>query len=442
MLRYIQIALGVLLTSFYLFPFEFTFLPGVNTKMAMAGVGLVMLGFQLGRARNSIFSKDMVTISAYALLVSLTSFIAVILNETRDYTYVSYIISMWVWLSAAYVAVKYMRAVHGYISVELVCNYLIAVCVFQCVSALVIDFVPSFRNIVHDYILGTRELYQESDRLHGIGAMLDPAGSRFAAILTIIAFLGTRLANTTQRSYAVWYVLAFLLIAVVGNMIARTTTAGIILAMLFILYSLGLHRMVINKSAGQLFLWLGGILLVAIPIIVVLYNTNEQFHDNIRFAFEGFFSLAEKGRWEVSSNEVLKSMVVFPDNLRTWLIGDGYFGDPTGVDPYYTGRDFAGYYMQTDIGYLRFIFYGGIPCILAMTLFIWQAGRISMRKFKGQQMLFWLLLAVNYVVWFKVSTDIFLILALFLVIGKEEYDEYETRIRQLNENSLLHSRHL
>lgn len=428
MLRYVQIALAVLLTSFYFFPIEFSFLPGGNTKMAMAGVGLVMLGFQLGRARNSIFSKDMVTISIYAVLVSLTSFIAVTLNETRDYTYVSYIISMWVWLSAAYVAVSVMRKIHGYVSVELVCNYLIAVCVFQCVLALVIDFVPSFRNIVHDYILGTKQLY-ENKRLHGIGAMLDPAGSRFAAILTIIAFLGTRLANTTQRRYTVWYVLAFLLIAIVGNMIARTTTVGVILAMLFILYSIGLHRMVINKSAGQLFLWLGGILLVAIPMIVVLYNTNEQFHDNIRFAFEGFFSLVEKGRWEVSSNEILKNMVVFPDNIKTWIIGDGYMENPNGVDPFYTGPEFHGYYKQTDIGYLRFIFYSGLIGLCAMFAFIWKSGRISMRKFKSQQMLFWLLLAVNYAVWFKVSTDIFLILALFLVVGKEENDEYETRIR-------------
>lgn len=433
MIRTIQIAFAILLTSFYLFPFEFSFLPGVNTKMAMAGVGLVILGFQLGRARNSIFSKDMVTISAYALLVSLTSFIAVTFNETRDYTYVSYIISMWVWLSAAYVAVGVMRKIHGYASVGLVCNYLIAVCVFQCISALVIDFVPAVKNFALTYIsdLGPTqmELMKESGRLFGLGAALDPAGSRFAAILTVIAFLGTHLANTTQRSYAVWYVLAFLLIAVVGNMIARTTSVGIILAVLFILYSMGLHRMVINKGAGQLFLWLGGILLVAIPVIVVLYNTNEQFHDNIRFAFEGFFSLVEKGRWEVSSNEILKNMVVFPDNLKTWIIGDGYMNDPTGIDPFYTGPDFHGYYMQTDIGYLRFIFYSGLIGLSAMFAFIWKSGRISMRKFKDQQMLFWLLLAVNYAVWFKVSTDIFLILALFLVVGKEENDEYEERIK-------------
>lgn len=429
MLKYIQIAVGVLLTSFYFFPFEFTFLPGVNTKMAMAAVGLVVLGIQLGRSRNSIFSKDAVTISLYALMVSFTSFLAVTLNETRDYTYVSYIISMWVWLSAAYVAVKYMRAVHGYISVELVCNYLIAVCVFQCVSAVLVEYSSSFREIIHTYIGGMRHWYYEVKRLHGIGAALDPAGSRFAAVLTIIVFIAARLSGSARSKRIIWYILAFLLIAVVGNMIARTTTVGIIIALAYLLYASGLHRMAIRKSTGRVVLWFVGVLVVSVPLLVILYNTNEQFHDNLRFAFEGFFSLAEKGRWEVSSNEVLKNMVVFPDNMKTWLIGDGYFSDPTGVDPYYTGRDFAGYYMQTDIGYLRFIFYSGLIGLSAMFVFIWKSGRISMQKFPTQKMLFWLLLAVNYTVWFKVSTDIFLVLALFLVIDKEENDAYEEQIK-------------
>lgn len=434
MLKYLQMAVGVILTSFYFFPFSFTFLPAVNTKMAMAGVGLVLVGIQLGRARNSVFSKDMVTISLYALMVSFTSFIAVTLNETRDYTYVSYIISMWVWLSAAFVAVKYMRTVHGYISVELVCNYLIAVCVFQCVSALVIDFVPTVKNFALTYIadLGPTEmeLMKESGRLFGFGAALDPAGSRFAAVLTIIVFMATRLAATNRNKYLVGYILAFIFIAIVGNMIARTTTVGVIIAVAFLLYSIGLHRMVISKSTGRIMLWFVGVLVVAVPLLTILYHTNEQFHDNIRFAFEGFFSLAEKGRWEVNSNEILKNMIVFPDNLKTWLIGDGYMVNPNISDPYYTGEYHqAGYYQLTDIGYLRFIFYSGLIGLCAMFAFIWKSGRISMRKFKDQQMLFWLLLAVNYSVWLKVSTDIFLILALFLVINQEENDEYETRIR-------------
>lgn len=50
-------------------------------------------------------------------------------------------------------------------------------------------------------------------------------------------------------------------------------------------------------------------------------------------------------------------MYVFPDNLKTWIIGDGYFNGPEDSDPYYTGEIWdIGYYKGTDVGYLRFIF--------------------------------------------------------------------------------------
>ena len=98
--------------------------------------------------------------------------------------------------------------------------------------------------------------------------------------------------------------------------------------------------------------------------------------------------------------------------------------NPNLTDPYYTGEyHSAGYYQLTDIGYLRFIFYSGIPGLLAMMLFIWQAGRICMQKNPHLATLFWLFLAVNFTVWFKVSTDIFLVFALFLVLDRVRPEE-------------------
>lgn len=45
------------LTSLYFFPFAFSFLPGVNTKMMMAAVGLVLLGIQLAKQKKKIGSE-------------------------------------------------------------------------------------------------------------------------------------------------------------------------------------------------------------------------------------------------------------------------------------------------------------------------------------------------------------------------------------------------
>lgn len=56
--RIVGMVLLTILTSFYFFPFEFTFLPGINTKMAMAGIGLVILIIQLARGRKSIIDRD------------------------------------------------------------------------------------------------------------------------------------------------------------------------------------------------------------------------------------------------------------------------------------------------------------------------------------------------------------------------------------------------
>ncbi|MGN1215381.1 MAG: hypothetical protein ACI4TJ_03950, partial [Candidatus Cryptobacteroides sp.] len=166
--------------------------------------------------------------------------------------------------------------------------------------------------------------------------------------------------------------------------------------------------------------------LVLIPAIVLLYNMSPVFYANFHFAFEGFFSLFENGRWEVHSNEILKSMVVFPDDLKTWLIGNGYFENPYWKDPYYIGPVFHGYYMQTDIGYCRFIFYFGIFGLLAFIAYFIKVGMTCMKRFPEYRLLFLAILMVNFIVWCKVSSDIFLVFAIFLCIPFFDNENHET----------------
>jgi hypothetical protein len=41
-----------------------------------------------------------------------------------------------------------------------------------------------------------------------------------------------------------------------------------------------------------------------------------------------------------------------------------------------------------------------------------------------------MIMAVHFIVWCKVATDLFVVFALFLVIGTEENEEYEKRMLQ------------
>lgn len=431
-LRLVGMVVLTILTSFYFFPFEFTFLPGANTKMVMAGIGLIILIVQLARQGQSLVNKDIFNLAIMAGIVSLIGFFAVIWNDTHDYTYATYIVSMLVWLSGAYVVIQAIKKFHGHISVELLCNYLIVVCVAQCLIAFAMTQSPSLKAFVDSFLGSTGFMGKLKDRMYGIGASLDVAGSRFSVILMMIVFLVTKTAKTEKKKYIGLYMISFILISVIGSMMSRTTSIGAICALAYLIYVSRLYTLKFDSNMAHVYGWFIVIMFVMILLITYVYNTNQTFHDNLRFGFEGFFSLVEKGKWEVHSNEILKNMYVFPDNLKTWIIGDGYFDNPNGSEPYYTGPIWHGFYQNTDVGYLRFIYYFGVAGLIAFSLFMIKTGKVCMDRFASYRSLFFVILLLNFVVWFKVSSDIFLVFALFLCLDKDDAQMAEQKSLENN----------
>lgn len=428
-MKIILVFLTTILTSFYFFPFEFVSLPGINTKMAMAGVGLVWFIFNIAKKRIGEVDKDFFVLSLLALSLSIFSLIAMIYNNTRDGSFLTYFVSMYVWLGGAYTCVNVIKKVHGYISVELLCNYVILVCVSQCLLAYSMSIIPTLKNFV-DGFLGGEDAFmgKAGDRLYGVGAALDVAGLRFSAALAMVSYMA--LNHTKHKGTTMLYVLAFFVIGVIGNMMSRTTTIGLVIALSYWL----VNSMINRGKARVMTLWkyLIVIALVAIPLIVMQYNIDPIFKSNIRFAYEGFFSLAETGKWSTGSNDILiNHMIVFPETVKTWLIGDGYGANPS-TDPYYIGPNYHGFYKGTDIGYLRFLFYFGVFGLISLVSLIVFAASACFRRFPQYRIMFMMILAVNLVVWFKVSTDIFMVFALFLCIQTDDSDTYEKQ----NEDSI------
>ena len=415
MIRFLEMVLTGILVSFFFFPFEFAALPGVNTKMMLAVLGLVFIAIDLIRRRSFTIPKEFLLLIALASAVSLASLLSVALNQTPDNTYATYIISFSVWLSAAYAVCRLIRAVHGRIDVPLTLNYLAAVCVFQCAVALLIDGVAPVRRFVDSTFLLSQELMHGIDRLYGIGAELDVAGARFSAVLVAIAFYLSGFSDSLKPFTRICYIIALLFISIIGCMIARTTLVGVIIGLATILAGLVLAPKSQAKGSGRevALSWIG-ILLAGIVLCIVLYDTDPRARKLFRFGFEGFFSLVENGHWEISSTEKLKTMVVFPEKVHTWIIGDGYFLNSRYDVNYLGDATDQGYYMGTDVGYLRFIFYFGIVGLIPMVGVIVYSALVCMRRFRQEWLLFLLALLVGLTVWMKVSTDIFLFFALFL----------------------------
>src|SRR5690606_25071361 len=116
----------------------------------------------------------------------------------------------------------------------------------------------------------------------------------------------------------------------------------------------------------------------------------------------------EKGEWTTSSTEKLNSeMWIWPNSndLKTWLIGKALFSDWHAVG--------------TDIGYCRFIFYNGLTGLVTFSLFFIYNAWVCLLKFPAYKIFFLLLLTLGFIIWFKVSTDLFIIYALFYCLDKE-----------------------
>ena len=112
MKNYVFIFLTIIVSSMYLFPFEFSFLPGMNTKMLLGGLGLIILTIQLAKERNALIDSNMFTLSVIAILISLTALFSVTFNATAETSYVTYIVSMWVWVSGAYTVITPVSYTH------------------------------------------------------------------------------------------------------------------------------------------------------------------------------------------------------------------------------------------------------------------------------------------------------------------------------------------
>ena len=424
LLSYIKYPILLIVTSFFFFPFEFTFLPGLNTKMLLAAMGLMLFVARAAASRSASLDRDFFVLIVFASIVSLSGIISVVYNTTTDLSYASYVVSFFVWMGGAYFVVSSIRFLHGKVTPLMVINYLAAICVVQCVIALLISRNPLVKDFVDSFLGGDGFMGKLENRMYGIGCALDVAGLKFSCVLVAISFVVMNgLCQPKLQTTIYW--IAYLVIAVVGNMIGRTTSVGVVVSLIYILVHCIFYgyREFLKSHVLPLLL----LMVALLPLLIYLYNNSPKTREDLRFGFEGFFSLAETGRWETNSNNRLSDMFVLPDNPKTWIIGDGYFDNPYS-DPNFNGDNPTEFYKGTDVGYLRFIYYFGVIGLISFVVFFLVAFWECALRHRKYAILFLMILTINYIVWVKVSSDIFLIFSLFLCIPSESDEGTEQNV--------------
>lgn len=389
--------------SFYFFPIGFTFLPAnINSKMILAVIGALMFIWDSLVKDGLHFSNYTIGATILAVLFSISCYFSAVENYTDDMTYATYFASFFTWLGGAYAVCRLLSLRYGKADLSVIITYLMWVGVAQCVTVLLVDNVPAFKTFVDAFFRVGQDFLERINRKYGLGASLDPAGVRFTIILILLAHqLSTKVIPSGNTKTILWYVFAFSFITVVGNMVSRTTSVGAVAGLAYVLYYLArIDRGTIKSTQLRTIFLIAVFLLITIPSITYLYNTNENFHSDLRFAFEGFFNWRETGTWRTASTDKLNSVMwIWPEDPKTWAIGSGLFGH---------------FEFSTDIGYCRFVLYCGLLGFSIFSLFFIYNAIQTDRKFHEGWLLSLMLLALPFIIWIKVSTDIFQIYALFM----------------------------
>ena len=137
-----------------------------------------------------------------------------------------------------------------------------------------------------------------------------------------------------------------LVINIIGNCFYGRV--GVIASLALILFTI-LYLTLKFKKFNILMI---GLIITILIFIVFSINVDRLKQiESIYWMFEGFFNYLQDGKFVTSSSTRLQEMYIKP-SLKTILLGDGY----------YTKN--GHYYMKTDVGFLRPLFFGGIFMII------------------------------------------------------------------------------
>lgn len=234
--------------------------------------------------------------------------------------------------------------------------------VFQLVFSLILFLIPSGFQIAAIIF----ELTQDADkaiqlnefRMVGVGAGFFQSGilNSFALVMISSLIISPK---TNNKEKNILY-LFIILISVLGLFSSRSTIIGILISLLLIVFNIYKSRVVIYSSILMVLL-----LLVLMPIINNLFS-NSRLFDLFKFGTQFIFDF-NNSQASQSTGELNDMWEIWPNSLKTWLIGDAKY------------RDGTLYYMHTDVGYARIVyaigFFGLISVLIGQIYLILKLDR-------------------------------------------------------------------
>lgn len=331
---------------------EFFFIPSSNNTF------FGMLGFMFflfaQKDRKRILSNISITTSPLIRAVIpfvIVAVTAIMANMSFDLRYVKYIITLFFAFWASYLIAAVSYRAYGRFDIDIFIKYLLSAEMIYVVVSVLMFFNSNFSALAlsflkMDTIMEIAVERTSGLRILGFGATFFTSGIMNGFILILMAFYMVQNKNKFSSLKTILFYTIYILITVVGMMMARTALVGSAMGLAII----GLNLV---KDPKALIRTVFMIVLVIAAILFALVKLSEDFAEQLEtlfeFAFEMFFNLAESGSLSTGSTDTLMTMYdAIPTTFKSWIIGDAKWDTATG------------YYKGTDVGYLRSIWYFGI----------------------------------------------------------------------------------
>lgn len=358
----------------------------------------------------------------YPVLMSLFTVLSSVVNTITENTFIIFPFQVIYLLLLSYCIYYITKRFCKVISFYVITRYFLMTLVVQSVIAIVM-FVNQpiclFLFDLQGIDLTSRVIKMYFGvRLIGLGCFYFGAGAIYG--LGLIAIMPFML-KAKNKQQLIKLILLYVYIFIVGIFFARTAMIGCVFSIVYLIFCI-----LIPKMCNKVFLVFRQfiIYLTVFGIALVFIYTSspklqEDYGDIIDFGFETFINLVENGELSTASSDGLTEyhLSIWPQNQKTYYIGDMRWtkGDS--------------YYGDSDVGYVRLLFYFGVPGVILFLLYQYSIVRISGLIFKERILSFFFFTVFFYALILLIKGYIDVASLIFIYLHYKSLDsKYENRI--------------
>ncbi|MCW2488636.1 hypothetical protein J5069_22285 [Candidatus Symbiopectobacterium sp. NZEC127] len=349
---------GVLL-FFLIFGFYLT--EGINSSFLVPFIsiliGLLFRGKEFVSSIRILFlDKNFLLIISCLFFISLLCVLITVMHEKYDFSYFKNFISQVIQIICIFFFICLISANSNFPNKQ---SYFEMLLIFVFVAQSLIQIsaflFPVVANFVHFFYLedDISNLYEKSGMIRGL-ALASSSGWGLAVGYACVFILFTK-RFLIEKKISLFVVLIGVLLFVGCFFSGRTAFVGALLSFFYYCF-----------SSKRLTLKIKEVLIFIIPLGILLFlslmffgSDSSAINKVLGFAFEPIYNYINSGRLETHSTNTLMDMWDKDVTIEDFMYGVGVFTDPN------TGK----YYMQTDVGYLRNLYYGGILWVLIISVY-------------------------------------------------------------------------